>query len=79
MPDNKVTIEVYTACNEEGDFETRCSVDEATERLTENYGGQMVRIIREAFRIRPFAIMDLGEEDVPDEEGDVTQSEADAA
>jgi hypothetical protein len=79
VPDNKVTIEVYIARNEEGDFETGCSVDEATERLTKNYGRPMVRIIHKAFGITPAAIMDLGEEDVPDKEGDVTRIEADAA
>jgi hypothetical protein len=78
MP-HKITIEVYIAVNEDADFETGCSADEATERLSENFGGQMVRIIRKAFRITPPDIADLGEEDVADEEGDVTRVEAEAA
>jgi hypothetical protein len=46
MPDSKATIEVYIALNEEGEFETGASIDEASERLTEKYGGQMVRRLR---------------------------------
>ncbi len=45
MPDSKATIEVYIALNED-EFETGASIDEASERLTEKYGGQMVRRLR---------------------------------
>jgi hypothetical protein len=75
MP-SKITIEVYIAVNEDGDVETGCSVDEAVDRLSENFGGQMVRVVRKAFRIMPPDVTDLGEEEVADEEGDVTQMEA---
>jgi hypothetical protein len=75
MP-SQITVEVYIACNEDGDVETGCSIDEATERLSENSGGQMVRVVRKAFRITPPDVTDLGEEEVADEEGDVAQIEA---
>jgi hypothetical protein len=76
MP-SKITVEVHIAMNEDGDVETGCTAEEATDRLSENYGGQMVRIIRKAFRIAPPDIMDIGEEDVPDDEGSVeTMAEA---
>jgi hypothetical protein len=43
MP-SKITVEVYIAINEDSDVETGCSADEATERLSENFGGQMARL-----------------------------------
>jgi hypothetical protein len=72
---SKITAEVYVAINEEGDVETGCTLDEATVRLSENFGGQMVRVIRKLFLIAPPQIQDLCDENVPDDEGDVTHLE----
>jgi hypothetical protein len=51
MP-SKITVEVHIAMNEDGDVETGCTAEEATDRLSENYGGQMAKRMFRTMRAR---------------------------
>jgi hypothetical protein len=70
----KTTAEIYIAMNEDGDFEVGINEEEASERLMEHAGGQMIRIVKIAAKMTPPAITEAAV-DVPDEAGETTEVE----
>jgi hypothetical protein len=51
---------IYLAMNEDADYEVGVTQDEATERLADNVGGRMVRVIRLTVRMSPPKAEDCG-------------------
>jgi len=73
MATNNVTV--YIAMNEDGDYECATDASDATERLVENSGGQMVRVveINIAMTAPEMAVVSGA---VPDDAGTVGKLEA---
>jgi hypothetical protein len=67
---------VYVAMNEDADHEVGTTEDEVTERLSDNVGGRMVRVIRLTARMSPPAVEDAGEVTITDTAGATTEFEA---
>jgi hypothetical protein len=67
--DGTVLAEVYIAMNEEGEYEVGTTEEEAGERLMDNHGGYMSRIVRLPVRMTPPKAMEAPAVDIPDEAG----------
>jgi hypothetical protein len=67
---------VYVAMNEDADYEVGTMEDEATERLNDNVGGMMVRVIRLTARMSQPVIEDAGEVTITDTAGTTMEFEA---
>jgi hypothetical protein len=73
---SKTLIEIYISINDDGDVECGPDAERAVNRLTDSYGGQVIRMIRKAYWVTPPAIQDAGEETIADDEGETTKVEA---
>jgi hypothetical protein len=67
---------IYVAMNEDADYEVGASEDEATERLSDNIGGALVRVIRLVVRMSPPKAEDAGEVTIADTAGERVRFEA---
>jgi hypothetical protein len=67
---------IYVAMNEDADYEVGTTEDEATERLNDNVGGRMVRVIRLTARMSPPVTEDAGEVTITDTAGTTMEFEA---
>jgi hypothetical protein len=67
---------IYVAMNEDGDHEVGTTEDEATERLSDNVGGRLGRVIRLTIRMSPPKVEDAGEVAVADTIGETLAVEA---
>lgn len=71
----KIIAEIYIAMNECGDYEVGISSEEASDRLIDNGGSEMIRIVKIAAKMTPPAIAETTI-DVSDEAGETTEVEA---
>jgi 3-methyladenine DNA glycosylase/8-oxoguanine DNA glycosylase len=60
---------VYIAINEDADYEVGATEDEATERLNDNVGGRLGRLVRLTVRMSPPKAEDGGEVRIADTAG----------
>jgi hypothetical protein len=60
---------VYIAMNEDADYEVGATEDEATERLSDNVGGRLGRVVRITVRMSPPRAEDAGEVTIADTAG----------
>jgi hypothetical protein len=67
---------VYIAMNEDADYEVGATEDEATERLSDNVGGRLGRVVRITVRMSPPQAEDAGEVTIPDTAGETVTFEA---
>jgi hypothetical protein len=67
---------IYLAMNEDADYEVGTAEEEATERLSDNVGGRMVRVIRLTARMSPPRAEDCGEVTIADTAGTTMTFEA---
>jgi hypothetical protein len=71
-------IEIYVAMNENGDYEAATESEDATTRLIENAGGDMVRLIKIIVKMDPPVMAEVDVE-VPAEAGTTEKIEAEVA
>jgi hypothetical protein len=57
---------VYIAMNEDADYEVGATEDESTERLSDNVGGRLGRVVRLVVRMSPPKAEDAGEVTIAD-------------
>jgi len=74
----KITAEIYIAMNEGGDYEVGTTSEEVSERLMDQAGGEMCRIVKITLRMAPPQVMET-EFDVPEETGKIQKVEIEAA
>jgi hypothetical protein len=67
---------VYVAMNEDADYEVGTTEDEATERLSDNIGGRLGRVVRLVVRMSPPKAEDAGEVTITDTAGETVAFEA---
>lgn len=67
---------VCIAMNEDADYDVGATEDEATERLSENIGGRLGRVVRLVVRMTPPKTEDVGEFMVADTAGETVTFEA---
>jgi hypothetical protein len=67
---------VYIAMNEDADYEVGATEDEATERLSDNVGGRLGRVVRITVRMSPPQAEDAGEVTIADTAGETVTFEA---
>jgi hypothetical protein len=67
---------VYIAMNEDADYEVGATEDEATERLSDNVGGRLGRVVRLVVRMSPPKAEDAGEVTIADTAGERVRFEA---
>jgi hypothetical protein len=67
---------VYVAMNEDADYEVGATEDEATERLSDNIGGRLGRVVRITIRMSPPTAEDAGDVMVADTAGEAVTFEA---
>ena len=72
---HKTAAEIYIAMNEDGHYEVGTNEEEATERLMDQAGGQMCRIVKITARMTPPAITHAAV-DIADDAGETTEVEA---
>jgi hypothetical protein len=72
----KTACEIWIAINEDGDYAVHAAgPGEATEQLSEDFGGASVRVVKITAKIAPPVITET-EIDVADEAGETTELEA---
>jgi hypothetical protein len=62
--------------NEDADYEVGATEDEATERLSDNVGGRLGRVVRLVVRMNPPKAEDAGEIMIADTAGERVRFEA---
>jgi hypothetical protein len=67
---------IYVAMNEEADYEVGATEDEATERLSDNIGGRLGRVVQLVVRMSPPKAEDAGEVTISDTAGVIVAFEA---
>jgi hypothetical protein len=67
---------VYIAMNEDADYEVGANEDEATERLNDNVGGRLGRVVRITVRMSPPQAEDAGEVTIAATAGETVTFEA---
>jgi hypothetical protein len=77
MPD-KISCEIFIACNEDDDWIVTHDESEALEKLAENAGGYQARVVKLTVKMTP-PVMTETAVDIPDEAGSTQAIEAQAA
>lgn len=75
---NKIACEIYVAMNEDGGYVVHIDESEVLNRLAEDEGGYMARVVKVTVKMAP-PQMTEAEVEVPDEAGETKALEVEAA
>ena len=74
----KAVVEIFVAMNEDGDYDVATTQEDASERLTDNFACQMIRIVKLSGLMSPPKIAEA-DVDIPDDTGETIEAEAEGA